>query len=251
MDLRRLALSALLGLPLACGPAAAAKRASAPPATEAEAAASPEARYPVGGAVVTLRFPPGFVEARTAAPGLHRATEASAIAEQRMLGAWLHADDAARMARGQQVSGTWIVALVPREAEPHALDLATWRQLRPAMAEQLRAEDLAAQVRAENPDLNRRLDKAMPAEVAVDVAPVGRQVIYRDDDAGIRFDARMDNRITVDGRETVQQLWMAGAVARIGERLVVLYAYRVGDHGEAGRAEVRGLLDAVLDGSLD
>ncbi len=247
MDLRRLALSALLALPLACGPAAAAKRAIAPPPAEADAA--PEARYAVGGTEITLRLPAGFVEARTAAVGLHRATEASTIPDQRMLGVWLHGEDAARMAQGLDVRGPWIVMVVPREAEPHALDLATWRELRPALAEQLRAEDLAAQVRAESDGLNRRLDKAVDQEVDVAVAPVGRQVIYRDDDAGVRFDARIDNRITLGGRETVQQLWMAGGVARIGGRLVVLYAYRAGDPGPAGRAEARRLLDAVLDAS--
>jgi hypothetical protein len=109
--------------------------------------------------------------------------------------------------------------------------------------------DLKATLDGSQASANQRMSDTMGEKVAVHFGKVGQPVIYGNDPASIRFVLLVSANVVSNGKSIPYQVENAGAIVRLGNKLVLMYANRRhvdGDDTSAVRAALDGFVDRAI-----
>lgn len=203
----------------------------------------------VGGRSIRIGVDEGFVATSAQAPQLHALYQAGLPPTHRLVEAYIDAADLKRVLLGQRPQQPIYQVQVMRDAERIAFSDADWEQGRPQIVSSLGAVDANALANSMSPGSSKRMSEQVGADVSVSFGRLGQPVLYGDDPRSVRFVMLMPLNLQVAGQAEALTLETAGAVARIGDRLLFLYAFR--DHVEGtDTSAVRGALDRFVEHAI-
>lgn len=184
------------------------------------------------------KLPMGFAMESAVAPKSNRLVEG-----------FISQSDAKLSAMGLARRETLFEVHVLRDMEGLDFTQADWQQARAAIAKSMGALDTKAIVEQGQPSANQRMSETMGRPVAVSFGAVGKPVVYGDDPASVRFVVLMSVTLSANGKSTPVQLETAGAIVRLSNKLVWIYANRRHVEGDDTTA-VRAALDHFAERAI-
>ncbi len=164
----------------------------------------------------------------------------------RLVEGFVSLSDAKRIALGQPREQTLFEVAVMRDMEALDFTQADWAKARPIIAKGLGQLDLKTLVDGDQASANQRMSDTIGHPVNLRFGPAGKPVIYGTDPESIRFVVLVK---IANGKSDPIEFETAGAMARVGKRLVLMFANR--PHVEGGdTSSVRAALDAFVDRAL-
>lgn len=153
--------------------------------------------------------------------------------------------DAKRIALGEFHEQVLLEVVVMRNTEALDFTEADWAKARPQIATAMGQVDLKAAINDSQASANQRMSDTMGQKVAVQFGQVGKPVFYGNDPASLRFVVLVSADVVSNGKTIPYQVENAGAVVRLGPKLVLVYANRRHTDGDDTSA-VRSALDAFV-----
>lgn len=164
----------------------------------------------------------------------------------RLVEGFVSLSDAKRIALGQPREQTLFEVAVMRDTAALDFTEADWAKARPIIAKGLGQLDLKTLADGDQASANQRMSDTIGHPVNLRFGPVGKPVIYGTDSDSIRFVVLVK---IANGKSDPIEFETAGAMTRVGKRLVLMYANR--PHVEGGDTySVRAALDAFVDRAL-
>jgi hypothetical protein len=211
-----------------------------------ELAAPTEGVVRPGGTEVRIPLPASYRSVRDNAPRIGALLEASLPQQMHFLDAFYSRADLTAAILGTRPPDD-IVMLVAtlRDAEAMTLDTAAWEEAKPLMARGVAGADLDTMMESMREGTNSRLSATVGAKVDMALRTVGRTQVYDTSGDAIRFQVRMKVKGQVAGKESVRDLVMAAAIARLRGKLIYLYLYDAYE-GDASAPALREALEQHL-----
>ena len=158
--------------------------------------------------------------------------------------------DAKRMVLGMPWQDTFLQVQVLRNAEGLEFSAADWEQARPAIATALGVLDFNALLGGQaSVDSDARMSAAAGMPVSLKFGELGKPSLYASQGPSLRFVMLLPMAMEVAGQPSQVTLESAGAVARLANKLVYVFAYR--QHVEGNdTAAVRAALDRFVDRAI-
>lgn len=232
-------LSRSLVLALAClfaGPAAAAAEVVVPLA--------------MGGTQIRVVADDGYLRTSEMLPTVHAVVAAALPPGNRLVEGFVSEADAKRMVLGLPWQDTFLQVQVLRNAEVLDFTEADWEQGRPALAKALGVIDLNALLGGQaDAARDARMSAAAGVAVSSTFGELGKPVLYHSQGPSLRFVMLLPMSVASAGEAHAITLECAGAVARLSNKLVYLFAYR--QHVEGNDSTlVRAALDRFADRAI-
>ncbi|MFC0676684.1 hypothetical protein ACFFGH_02295 [Lysobacter korlensis] len=200
----------------------------------------------VGDAELQVPVEDGYLAASVSAPTLYSMSQAGLPVTHRLVEGFMSRADLKRVLIGQRPEQVFYQVQVMRDAEQVELSEQEWQQARPQIAQSMGAVDMQALADSMQRGASERMSETAGLDVEVSFGKVGAPTLYGDDPNSLRFVMLLPINGQVAGQQHAVTLECAGAVARVGGKLLFLFAYR--DHtGGADAATVRTALDRFVD----
>ena len=197
----------------------------------------------IGGSQVRIAVDDDFVRLSEKLPTAFAMESAAAPKTNRLVEGFVSESDAKRIALGLPRQQALFEVHVIRDMEALDFTEADWRETRPMLAKAMGGVDLKSFVDGGQASANQRMTDTIGHPVAIRFGDVGKPVLYGDDPSSLRFVVLVSASVVANGKTVPFQLENAGAMVRLGNKLVMLYATRRHSEGDD-----TGLVRAALDG---
>lgn len=203
-----------------------------------------------GGTEIRVATDDGYLRTSDTLPTMHAVLAAALPPGNRLVEAFLSESDAKRMVLGLPWQDTFLQVQVLRNAEALDFSAADWEQGRPAIAAALGVLDFDAIVRGRaSADSDARMSTAAGMSVSLKFGELGKPLLYDSEGPSLRFVMLLPMAVEVAGQPHQVTLESAGAVVRLSNKLVYLFAYRQHVEGNDTSA-VRAALDRFVDRAI-
>lgn len=200
----------------------------------------------VGDSQVRVAVADDFVKLSEKLPTVFEMEAAVQPKSNRLIEGFVSLADAKRLALGEFHQQVLLEVAVMRNTEALDFTDADWAKARPMIAKAMGQVDLKAALAGGQASANQRMSDTMGEKVAVKFGDVGKPVLYGNDPDSIRFVLLVSANVVANGKTIPYQVENAGAVVRLGNKLVLMYANR---HHAAG--DDTSIVRAALDGFVD
>lgn len=199
----------------------------------------------VGGSQVRCAVGDEFIRLSEKLPTMFAMEAAQAPKSNRLVEGFISESDAKRMTLGLKREGVLFEVQVIRDMEALDFTEADWLQARPMLAKAMGGIDLKSLVNDRQASADQRMSDTMGQKVAVRFGDVGKPVFYGDDPRSLRFVTLVSAAISANGKMMPIQMETAGAIVRLKNKLLFVYANRNHEAGSDTTA-VRAALDGFL-----
>lgn len=187
---------------------------------------------------MSQKMPMGFAMESAVAPKANRLVEG-----------FISESDAKLSAMGLARREALYEVHVLRDLEGLDFTQADWDQARPAILKSMGGLDAKALMDQGQPSANQRMSDTLGRPVAVRFGAVGKPVLYGDDPSSVRFVVLVSATVSANGKSVPVELETAGAIVRLGRKLVWIYANRRHTDGDDTTA-VRAALDRFAERAI-
>lgn len=203
----------------------------------------------IGGTEIRVAADDGYLRTSQALPAVHAVVAAGLPAGNRLVEGFVSEADAKRLVLGLPWQDTFVQVQALRNAEPFNFSEAEWEEGRPALAEALGVIDFNALIAGQTAGADARMSAAAGFALSTAFGEVGKAVLYASQGPSLRFLILLPMTVEVAGQSQQITLESAGAVARLSDKLVYLFAYRHHVEGNDSSA-VRAALDRFVDRAI-
>lgn len=203
----------------------------------------------VGGTEIRVAVDDDYVRMSEKLPMGFAMESAVAPKSNRLVEGFITQSDAKLSAMGLARRETLFEVHVLRDLEALEFTQADWLQARPVIAKGMGALDAKTLVDQGQSSANQRMSDTLGQPVAVRFGAVGKPVLYGDDPSSLRFVVLVSATLTVNGKSVPVELETAGAIVRLGNKLVWIYANRRHADGDDTTA-VRAALDHFAERAI-
>lgn len=203
----------------------------------------------IGGTEIRVAADDGYLRTSEKLPAMHAVAAAALSPGNRLVESFVSEADAKRMLLGLPRRDTFLQVQVLRNAEALDFTEADWEQGRPQIAKALGVMDLNAILANQTSASGERMSAAAGMPVSLSFGELGKPMLYGLQGPSLRFVLLLPMSVEVGGQSHQVTLEGAGAVARLSNKLVYLFAYR--EHAEGSdTTAVRAALDRFVDRAI-
>jgi hypothetical protein len=196
----------------------------------------------------TIQFPvdAGYVRASTAEPKYFEVVQAALPTTNRLVEVFLTPADLDRMRAGGTASDVYYEVQVVRDTESRPIGMDEWNENKPQLTAGMSKLDMNELAAKEGSSASARVSAAAGKSVNLSFGNISSPTIYRETPMSVEFGMSVPLRMNSGGQTVGVNASVAGAIAVVRNRLVLIYAYRA-VNDDASIADLHARLDALVD----
>ena len=208
-----------------------------------------EVKLDVGPSSVRYEMPAGYVRASVQAPPLFRYLEAAMPPANRLVEAFYTPTDISSLLTGGGAArDTYFMVQSIRRLEHLSMSVADWRVAMSQATAEMGRLDVNALV-ASDTARDQRLSEAAGQSVQMEFGQIDTPQLYDEDERGVRFLMFIPVTLNIEGQPLSMSAVCAGAMVLVGDRPLLVYAYRSSSTATdiaAAQRELGTAIDALL-----
>ncbi len=195
----------------------------------------------------TIQFPVdgGYVRASTTESKYFEVVQAALPTTNRLVEVFLTPADLERMRTGGVAADTYYEVQVMREMETRPIGMDEWNEVKPQLTAGMSRLDANALLAKESAGSSERISAAAGKQVNLSFGNIAAPTIYREAPMSVEFGMTVPLRINSGGQSVGVNASVAGAIAVVRNRLLLIYAYRAVTD-DASIADLHAKLDALV-----